>query len=357
MALAIYLIGAPGSGKSEVFNALTMTTTGPHSSSKGPHQIGSVKVPDDRMTRLREMYHPKKYTPAEVTFLDVAPPRGRDGTAGLGKLTEVLSEADAFALVVQCFGGLDYRGQPVDPCAQMESVLLELIVTDLEKVERRLERIKKEKRSNAKVVSSTEIDILNRFLVQLEAGKPLRDVEIRADEERHIRHYQFLSIKPILIVANVSEDAAEQDGATAMEKDAVEQGMGFIRFCAPLESEIAQLDDDMRTEFMRDYHIETPARDLLIQEAYGLLNLISFFTVGEDEVRAWTVPDSATAYEAAGKIHSDIQRGFIRAETISSTVLLDTGTWAACRDHGTLRLEGKEYRVRDGEVIHFRFNV
>jgi GTP-binding protein YchF len=357
-ALALYLIGAPGAGKTAVFEALTNTPQGPHFTSKGAHRIGAVKVPDHRLEKLRDMYHPKKFTPAEVTFVDVALPAAPDGRQKLEQLTPFLSEADAFVLVVQAFGDIDGQGRPLDPVKQMESVLLELMVSDLEKIERRFEKLDHEKKRGTRLTPESEVALMQHCRKRLDEGRPLRGMEFKDEDLKLLRNYGFLSHKPVLVVANVDEARLPDAGATAaLEAAAAEQGFDFLRFCAPLEAEIARLDAAEQPAFLKDYGLEEPAGPRLLRTAYHLLSLISFFTVGDDEVRAWTLRRGATAHKAAGKIHSDIERGFIRAETVAWDKLLADGAWAAARDHAHLRLEGKEYPVQDGDVINFRFNA
>jgi GTP-binding protein YchF len=354
MALALYLIGAPQCGKTAVFDALTITPAGPNFMTKGGHRYGTVKVPDARLEALRDLFKPKKFTPAEVTFTDVAPPGGE--AIHFGDMTPVLGNADAFVLVVQAFGEFDYEGKPLDPVAQMESILLSITVTDFERIEKRIEKAETDKKHGGKM-SDQELKLLERCRDHLGADKPLRTLELRDDEEKILRTYQFLSQKPLLVVANISEDRIRSGGLDALAAAVKGRGLDLLQFCATLEAEIATLDAAAQVEFLKDYGLTEPARIRLLRAAYTALRLIGFFTVGEDEVRAWTIHEGTSAQAAAGKIHTDIERGFIRAETVSSDELLKAGALSKCRDHGTLRLEGKEYIVRDGEVLHFRFSV
>lgn len=353
MALSLYLIGVPGAGKSTVFEALTNTPQGPHFSNKGPHRLGTVKVPDERLDRLAEMYHPKKFTPAEVTFVDVGLPPGAQEQRSFGEMTTFLGEADAFLLVVQVFGQFDYRGRPLDPQGQLESALLELVVADLDKVERRLERIVQERNRGTKGAEA-EAALMERCKAELEHEVSLGALDFSEAEEKLLRGFRFLSQKPVLVVANVEDG---QNDVSALERVCQQHGHQLLTFCAPIEAEIAQLDLGEQREFLQDYGLSEPARLRLIQAAYTLLNLISFFTAGEDEVRAWTITRNTPAQLAAGKIHSDIERGFIRAETVACEALFELGSWSRCRDQGVLRLEGKTYPVQDGDTINFRFNT
>jgi len=349
-ALALYIIGAPGAGKSSVFDALTTTPEGTTFTTRRPHRVASVKVPDDRLERLRDLYHPKKYTPAEITFLDVGLPLiGADSLKGV---REMLGDADAFVVVLQAFDD----GGGMDPQAQMDNLLAELILADLDLVETRLERIAKEN-IHKKQAPQGEKELLERCRTHLESEQMLRDLPLREEEDRLLKSLRLLSRKTIIMVDNVSEDNLEGGGMTSLTEFAAARGLELICFCAPLEAELARLPEEERKVFLADYGITISARPRLIQTAYRSLNLISFFTVGEDEVRAWTLPRGETALQAGGKIHTDIQRGFIRAEVVTSEALLATGSLSACRDNATLRLEGKTYPVQDGEVMHFRFSV
>ncbi len=353
-SLALYLIGVRGCGKTAVFDALTHTPAGPHFMERGGLRYGTVKVPDARLAALRDLYQPKKYTPAEVTFVDMPAPGNAEGH--FGDQVGQLGNADAFVLVTQAFGDMDYRGNAVDPAAQLDSIMLELIVADLDKVERRLERVAQDQKRGQKI-SETELRVLERARELLQQDVPLRKLELREDEEKLLRTYQFLSQKPVVLVVNLAEDRLDGRGLESLADIAARRELESLRFCAPLEAEIAGLEPAEQGEFLKNYGLAEPARIRLIHSAYRALKLISFFTVGEDEVRAWTIPEGAKAQAAAGKIHSDIERGFIRAETVAADTLLATGSWAKCREHGTLKLEGKEYAVRDGDVINFRFNA
>ncbi|MFH0952948.1 MAG: DUF933 domain-containing protein [Verrucomicrobiota bacterium] len=355
-ALQLFLIGAPRCGKTTVFQSLTNTPEGQHASMKGAHHLGTVKVPDTRLEALRDMYKPKKFTPAEVTFVDVAIPPVAEGKNPLTELTTFLGDADAFVLVVQAFGDMDYRGKPLDPPAQLESVLLELVVSDLEKVEKRAQKIEHERKRGLKI-SEFEAALMDKCKVRLEAGQPLRSMTFSAEEEKALRSYQFLSLKPVLAIANVAEKSLDGAGLEPLRAAAAKDAVDLLTFCAPLEAEMAQLDPEAQAAFLKDYGLAEPARIRLIQAAYRLLDLISFFTVGDDEVRAWTIRKGTPALAAAGKIHTDLERGFIRAEVVACDALLQAGSLSHCRDKGTLKLEGKTYVLQDGEVMHVKFSV
>ncbi|OQA24398.1 MAG: Ribosome-binding ATPase YchF [Verrucomicrobia bacterium ADurb.Bin345] len=356
-ALQLFLIGAPRSGKSTVFNALTLTPEGQSSFTKGQHHLGTVKVPDARLAALRDMYKPAKYTPAEVTFVDVAMPPTPDGKGALSQLTTFLGDADAFVIVAQAFGEMDYRGKPVDPADQLESVLLELVVTDLERTEKRLEKIAHEKGRGLKI-NEMEASALEKCRAHMEKELPLRTLTaLSPEEEKATRSLQLLSAKPVMVIANVSEERLDGKGLDKLRAACAKLNMEPIVFCASLEAEMAQLDPEAQSEFLKDYGLNEPARVRFIQMAYRLLDLISFFTVGEDEVRAWTIRRGTQALHAAGKIHTDLERGFIRAEVVRNEELLKTQSWAACQKNATLRLEGKTYEVQDGDVMHIRHNA
>lgn len=351
-ALSLYLIGAPLSGKTTVFDALVQTPEGPHFTTKGAHRLGTVKVPDARLAALRDLFNPKKYIPAEITFVDVAMPAGE--AKGFAQLNAFLGEADAFAVVVQAFGETDAAGKPLDPPAQLDSLLMDLAMADLEKIERRIEKIRQEVKRGLKQ-GLPELAALERCQAAIESGASLREVELSAEEEKLLASFCFLSRKSLMIVANVAEGATEPPPALAAACAA--KKLPLLAFCAPLETEIASLPPADQAAFLADYGLAEPARVRLIQTAYATLSLASFFTVGPDEVRAWTIHAGDTAIVAAGKIHSDFARGFIRAETVPAATLLEKKTYAACREAGLLRLEGKTYVVQDGDILEIRANA
>ena len=350
-ALSLYLVGARGAGKTSVFDALVQTPEGPHFATKGGHRLGTVKVPDARLATLRDLFHPKKYIPAEVTFTDVAFPAHAGEGNGFAAMNAFLGEADAFAVVVQAYGETDAEGKPLDPPAQLESLLLDLAMADLEKIERRTEKIRQEVQRGLKQ-GLPELEVLERCKEAIEGGKALRDVELSEEDRKRISSFCFLSQKPALVIANTGEDDPKGEGpaCTALAEACGKLGLRMLAFCAPL----AEGD---QAGFLADYGLEEPARDRLIRAAYRTLDLISFFTVGEDEVRAWTLRRGSDAVTAAGKIHTDLARGFIRAETVPAETLIEKKTHAACREAGLLRLEGKSYVVQDGDVIEIRANA
>ena len=355
--LSIFLIGPSSAGKSTIFDALTSTKDGPNFVTKGLHKIGSVKVPNAELEQLNKLYMPKKYTPAEVSFVDVALPAATDDRLKLNTVAGFLGDASAFNLVLEAFCDDSEEGVSKHLSQQLESALLDLVISDLEKVERRIERIDKEKKRGIASTPDSEIQLLKMCQITLEKGKRLRSLSLSPHEEKALRHFQFLSMKPILITANIHESFLTTDALAAFEDEANREGLTLLKLCGALEAELAQLEPEEQAAFLADYGLQTPARAQLIQTAYELLDLISFYTVGEDEVKAWTVQKGTQAKEAAGKIHSDIERGFIRAEVVPSNLLIESGSLATCREKAQLRLEGKEYTVASGDVIHFRFSV
>lgn len=356
--MQIGILGLPKAGKTTLFNLLTASseTTDRFAKSREAH-IALARVPDDRLARLRDLFKPKKYLPAAVQFVDVPGMERGQGSANLDLVK--LREVDALAHVVRAFADdeLTHSDGSVDPARDIVNIDLELILADLELVERRVERLEQSAKRGLKPDEAREQALLRETVVPaLEAERPLREVELSSDDEKMLRGFQLLSAKPMLIVLNVGEDELTRDPASILGAEAGE-ATGTLVVSAPIEEEIAQLPADEAADFLDDLGLSEPSVDRVIRASYELLGLVSFFTVGEDEVRAWTIRRGTKARQAAGAIHSDIERGFIRAEVVPWDVLLERGSLAACRDQGELRLEGKEYEVEDGEVVHFRFNV
>jgi GTP-binding protein YchF len=352
------ILGLPKAGKTTLFNLLTASreTTDKFAKSKEAH-VAIAQVPDARLVKMRDMFNPRKYVPATVQFVDVPGMQRGQGSANLDLVK--LREVDALVHVVRGFEDqeLPHEDGSVDPGRDVANVDLELILADLELVERRLERLKQSAKRGLKGDEKRE-EILLETIVQpaLEAETPLREVELATEDERLLRGFQLLSAKPLLLVLNVAE--ADLGRAPESILGAAPGGRAaIVVISAPIEQEIAQLPAAEAAEFLSDLGLSEPSIDRVIRASYELLGRISFFTVGEDEVRAWTIRRRTTARAAAGAIHSDIERGFIRAEVVAWDLLLERGSLAACRDKGELRLEGKDYEVLDGEVVHFRFNV
>ena len=335
--MKIGLVGFPGSGKTTVFNALTglAAGTGFHSA-RGKTNLGTVKVPDERVVALANLFHPKKTTFAELTFSDVA-------GSGAGKSLDdqtlaAMREVDALCQVVRGFP--DAAGTPPSPLAEARNLEDEMNLADLIIVEKRLERLQREKSKGA------EVPLMETLKSALESGTPLRRVELTPDQWAMLAGFRFLTAKPLLLVLNVPESEAASTPPP-----------GFVLLAGQVEMDIAQMPAEEQSEFVASLGLEEPAIGRFIHAAYELLDLISFLTAGEDECRAWPIRRGLTAPKAAAKIHSDIERGFIRAEVVRWDDLVHYGSEAKCREAGKLRSEGKEYVVQDGDVINFRFNV
>ena len=361
------LFGLPTSGKTTVFNALTRSAVATATySSPGEPNVATVKVPDERVNRLAEMYRPRKVTPADVTYTDLA---GFDrgfgrGEGPSGQLLGILSKADSLLAVVRAFPNPDvpHPEGSVDPVRDLEDLRLELIFADLAVVERRIERIAAgfhKVQPTEREAQERERDVLERYREALTAERPVREVPISPLEELQLRSFQFLTAKPLLVLVNLGEEQLAE--ATAIEESFRARfagpGLDVATLCGKIEMEIGQLDPEDAALFLQDLGIAESGLDRVIRLSYDLLGLVSFFTVGEDEVRAWPIRRGLVAPQAAGTIHSDFERGFIRAEVVRYEDLMTAGSWPEARKRGQLRLEGKTYQVRDGDVIHFLFNV
>ncbi|MFB3922874.1 MAG: redox-regulated ATPase YchF [Terriglobia bacterium] len=352
------IIGLNQVGKTTLFRILTHSHGTGLGSAKPETHVGVVPVPDARLARLAEMYQPKKTIYASVEYVDT--PGSVIELARSGLQAANLKEMDALAHVVRAFE--DEAIPPpeggIDPRRDIESVELELILSDLAIVEKRLERLEKDLKKQKNPALEKEFHALQACKTALEKQMPLRELRLAPDEERAIRGFTFLTIKPMLYVLNLGEkdasraDVAEQFAAEAGLKQRPRTEVTAI--CGKVEVELAELSDSDAAEFMASYGLRESAIARLIRSSYHLLGLISFFTVGEDECRAWTIRAGTTALEAAGEIHSDLQKGFIRAEVVKYEDLVAAGGMAEARNHGTLKLEGKEYVVQDGEIVHIR---
>jgi hypothetical protein len=348
------LVGLARAGKTTLFSALTGQSL-EASSGRGAH-TAVIKVPDPRIDHLSQMFSPRKTTFAEVTFVD-AGGGDRQETGERVPFPEALANAlrnvDALVHVVRAFDDPSVPPSPgsTTPAGDVENIEQELVLRDLSLVERRLERLRKEK---GKPENALEQAQLEQALAHLDTARPLRELGWNEEQRARMRGFQFLSLKPALVVLNIGE--ADLGGADRGPMAGLES-YRVLQLCARVEREISELDASEQAEFLQQMGLERPARDVFIRSAYGLLELISFFTVGEDEVRAWPVQAGSSAWVAAGKIHSDIQRGFIRAEAIHYDDFVRLGSLAAAKTQGQLRLEGKEYRVRDGDILNFRFSV
>jgi GTP-binding protein YchF len=361
--MKIGIIGFSNSGKTTVFNALTgqaLETTAYPTTGGEPH-MGVVHVPDARVARLSEIYRPKKTTYATVDYIDYIGLTKGDPKQNQ-KVSGFIKDADALLHVVRAFEdpSVAHPFEKIDPLRDMQALELELIFGDLELVEKRLERMEEGARKGKKP-SEAEKALLVKCKEALEAETPLRAVDFSEDEMKAMRHLEFISIKPEAVVFNVSEEIfRDRQKVEALAGEAGKSLRGkaeALALSGKIEMELAQLQPDEAGAFLEDLGIEEPALERLIRVSYRLLDLISFFTVGEDEVRAWTIKNGTLAPGAAGKIHTDIEKGFIRAEVISYEDFIKSGNMAEARKHGLLRLEGKTYEVRDGDIINFRFNV
>jgi hypothetical protein len=352
------IIGLPQSGKTTIFNALTRGDQ-PTSMSGGRFDVHTavVDVPDERVDRLSEMFHPEKTIYAKVTFADIAGLEGGAGKSSFsGALLNQLTQMDGFVLVVRAFDAphVAHPSGSVDPQRDIAAMDGELLLNDLIALERKLERLADERKKGAgrdKAVIDRELALFERLHAALSEEKPLRDLDLSAEEEKILSGFGFLTRKPILIVPNLS------DGQAAPPIDTSHKHSQVVALQGKLEMDIAQLPPEDAQMFMGEYGIEELSLQRVIRLSYDLLGLLSFFTVGEDEVRAWTVRRGATAWEAAGAIHTDLQKGFIRAEVVSYPDLISLGGLVEARSKGKLRLEGKEYILQDGEIMHVRFNV
>jgi len=354
------LIGLPSSGKTTLFQLMTSIHDAPRG--KGDVNIGISKVPDERLDRLTAMYNPRKRVPATVEFTDIAGP-ARSGAQALVDVAGY-KNADALVHVIRAFrdASVPHPSSSIDPARDAQAMEDELILADLGVAERRLERIEKDLKKGRSTELERERDLVQRCKDALEHGTPLRALPLAGDDLKRLRGFQFLSAKPLLLVINLDEAdvadvgsdlsrAAEKTGLTAFLAHASTRA---VALCAKIELEISQLEGADAKAFLSDLGLTESGLDRVIRTSYDLLGYMSFFTVGEDECRAWSIARGTPAQLAAGEIHSDISRGFIRAEVVAYEPLIGRGTMAACRDHGEVRLEGKEYVVQDGDIINFR---
>ncbi|MGI6679597.1 MAG: redox-regulated ATPase YchF [Dehalobacterium sp.] len=364
MALSCGIVGLPTVGKTTFFNLLTNANieTSAFYSGKTATNISTAQVPDERIDFLTEMFHPKKTTYAQIEVIDV-PGLVRGSSQGQGTGNEFLSavrDVDALVQIVRAFENSQvlHVDDSLDIIRDLETVNMELLFADLQLVETRLERINSTKKK--KMEHPLEEELLIRIREGLENEQPVSTLSFTEEEKEALKHITFLTDKPMLIVVNLDEKQFSS-GSYPQKEEVQAYGaahqMMVLEICAQVEAEISQLDAEDKALFMEDLGIREPGIDRLARAIYDLLGLISFLTSGEDEVRAWTIPKNFPAKKAAGKIHSDIERGFIRAEVVSYQDLKEAGSIAKAREKGLFRLEGKDYLVQDGDIINFRFNV
>ena len=345
--MKIGLVGLPGSGKTTVFGALTglAVETG-YAARRDKANLGAVKVPDPRVDALAALFQPRKTTYAEIVFTDLAAGTG----PGLDRsVLNAMGSLDALCQVVRGFPAPD--GSPADPAREIAALETEMLLADLERVEQRLGKLRKDKSA------AREIELLERLGQLLEAETPLRRIELSADEQRAIAGYSFLTRKPLLLVLNVAEGDVAKPVPESVAAAAAARGLGAVVLSAQVEMDVAQLPAAEQRDFAQSLGLAEPAAHRFVRAAFELLDLISMLTAGPDECRAWPVARGTPAPRAAGKIHSDIERGFIRAEVIRWEDLVELGSEARCRDVGKLRVEGRDYVIQDGDVVNFRFNV
>jgi GTP-binding protein YchF len=363
--MKVAIVGLPKAGKTTIFNALTRSKAevATYSPSLTPN-IGMAKVPDSRLLTLENIFRPKKTIPAEVSYVDIAgTPKAFSSKGEIGReFLNYLTTADALLQVVRAFedGKLPHPEGSVDPKRDIATLDLELAFSDLAIIERRVDRLEaslKGAKASERGLYSKEQALLQKITPALENEIPIRQQELATDELKMLSNYQFLTAKPMLVVLNIGEEQLPRASLLEDEINSAYPQFAVIALCGKLEMELGQLSDADAKEFREALGLTTPALERVINLSYRLLGLISFFTTASDQLRAWTIPSGTTAPKAAGKVHSDMERGFIRAEVISHTDLERAGNLAEARKRGLLRMEGKTYTIQDGDIVTFLFNV
>ena len=366
MSLTAGIVGLPNVGKSTLFNAITnqkiLAENYPFATIEP--NVGIVTVKDERMDKLKEMYDPKRFIPTAYEFTDIAGlVKGASQGEGLGnKFLSHIRETDAIVEVVRCFEDtsiIHVEGN-IDPIRDIETINLELAISDLEIINNRLEKVSKKARTSKDKNDLLEVETLEKAKTALQEGKPLRLVEFTKEEKESIKSFSFLTIKPIIYLANIKEDEIgkeDNEYVKIIQDYASKENAQVVKLCAKVEEDLSELNDEERKEMLEMLGIESSGLDKLVQATYRILGLKTFFTVGKDEVRAWTFKDGMNAKKCAGIIHTDFERGFIKAEVMSYDDLIEYGSELKVKEAGKLRIEGKDYIMQDGDICLFRFNV